>query len=73
MFAGTRLPALGQVRDEPPADADTRLAIGNYLEGRNAASHPNAAGSADYESAAESAVFNDLLFCIDATLGVSPC
>lgn len=73
MFAGTRLAALGQVRDAPPADADTRDVIGNYLEGRNAVNHPNAAGDGDYESAPAGSSFNDIVVCVDATLSVAPC
>jgi hypothetical protein len=73
MFAGQRLVALNQVRDEPPADADTRSVIANYLEGRNAANHPNSAGNGDYQSGAASTTFNDVLFCIDPALGVAPC
>ncbi|MEZ5563439.1 MAG: hypothetical protein R3F27_10855 [Gammaproteobacteria bacterium] len=73
MFAGTRLGALNQTRDEPPMNADTRSNIGNYLEGRNATNHPNAAGNGDYQSAVAGNTFNDILFCIDATLGVTPC
>lgn len=73
MFAGTRLAALGQARDEPPMDADARGSIGNYLEGRNAANHPNAAGTGDYESGAATATFNDILYCIDANLSVTAC
>lgn len=73
MFAGRRLTALGQTRDEPPMNADTRSNIGNYLEGRNAGNHPNLAGNGDYQSAAASSSFNDILFCIDANLSVSPC
>lgn len=73
MFAGTRLGALNQTRDEPPMNADTRSNIGNYLEGRNATNHPNAAGNGDYQSAVAGNTFNDILFCIDATLSVTPC
>jgi hypothetical protein len=73
MFSGARLAALGQARDEPPLDADTRNDIANYLEGRNAANHPNAGGNSDYESAAAGSTFNDALACIDASLGVAPC
>lgn len=73
LFAGRRLTALGQTRDEPPMNADTRSDIGNYLEGRNAGNHPNVAGNGDYQSAAASNSFNDILFCIDANLSVSPC
>ncbi|MEQ1803194.1 MAG: hypothetical protein ABL989_14795 [Gammaproteobacteria bacterium] len=73
MFSGTRLAAAGQVRDEPPMNTDTRGNIANYLEGRNATSHPNTAGTGNYESAAASATFNDILYCIDANLSVTPC
>ncbi len=73
MVSGPRLPALAQVRDEPPLDADTRSTIGNYLEGRNATNHPNAAGNADYQSGAAGATFNDVLFCIDPSLAVVAC
>lgn len=73
MFSSVRLAALGQVRDEPPADADTRSAIGNYLEGRNAAIHPNAGGNGNYQSGAAGATFNDVLFCIDPALSVAAC
>jgi hypothetical protein len=73
MFSGARLSALNQVRDQPPADADTRGDITNYLEGRNAANHPNAGGSGDYQSGAPDSTFNDILFCIDPTLAVAPC
>jgi hypothetical protein len=73
MFSGTRLAALSQVRDEPPMNPDTRNVIANYVEGRNATNHPNAAGTGDYQSGTSSATFNDLLYCIDANLSVSPC
>lgn len=72
-FSGTRLPAQNQVRDEPPMNADTRSNITNYLEGRNASNHPNAAGAGDYQSGTASATFNDILYCIDANLSVTPC
>ena len=73
MFSGSRLVSLNQTRDEPPMNTDTRSVIGNYLEGRNASNHPNVAGNGDYQSAAASSSFNDILFCIDATLSVTPC
>jgi len=73
MFAGPRLAALGQTRDEPPMNTDTRGSIGNYLEGRNATNHPNAGGNGDYQSGAATTTFNDALYCIDASLGVAPC
>ena len=73
MFSGSRLVSLNQTRDEPPMNTDTRSVIGNYLEGRNASNHPNAAGNGDYQSATASSSFNDILFCIDASLSVTPC
>ncbi len=73
MFSGSRLAALNQIRDEPPMDADTRSNISNYLEGRNASNHPNVAGNGNYQSGAASSNFNDILFCIDATLSVTAC
>lgn len=73
MYSGSRLPALGQVRDEPPMDPDTRGDIANYLEGRNAGNHPDTAGTGDYQSGPASPAFNDILYCIDASLGVTAC
>lgn len=73
MFAGPRLADLGQIRDAPPIDSDTRGVIGNYLEGRNAANHPNPAGDGDYQSGAANATFNDVLACIAPDLSVTPC
>lgn len=73
MFSGSRLAALNQTRDEPPMNADARSNISNYLEGRNASNHPNVAGNGDYQSGAVSSSFNDILFCIDATLSVTSC
>ena len=73
LFSGTRLAALNQVRDEPPMNTDTRSAISNYLEGRNATNYPNAAGNGDYQSGAASTTFNDVLYCIDANLSVTTC
>ena len=73
MFAGSRLTTLNQTRDEPPMNADTRSNISNYLEGRNLGNHPNVAGNGNYQSAAASSTFNDILFCIDANLSVTPC
>lgn len=73
MLSGARLTALSQLRNAPPMDADTKSNISNYVEGRNASNHPNLAGDGDYESAAATTTFNDILFCIDPSLSVSPC
>jgi hypothetical protein len=73
MFSGQRLQALNQVRDEPPTDTDTRSSIANYLEGRNATNHPATSGAGDYQSVPAGATFNDILFCIDPSLAVTPC
>ena len=73
LFADTRLAALGQVRDAPPIDADTRGDVINYLEGGNAGAFPLAGGSANLVSQAAGPTFNDALHCIDAALAVSEC
>ncbi|MGB5082483.1 MAG: hypothetical protein WBO23_17280, partial [Burkholderiales bacterium] len=67
MFAGERL--AGQARDTP---AD-RANIANYLEGANAANHPNSGGNGNYQSSPASATFNDLLYCIRDDLSVGLC
>lgn len=73
MFSGQRLDALGQVRDAPPTDADTRQDVANYLESNNAAGVPGAGTLIDYTSQPVSTTFNDRLFCIDENLLVSEC
>jgi len=73
MLSGRRLTALGQPRNAPPLDPDTKNNISNYLEGRNASNHPNLAGDGDYQSAAATTTFNDVLFCIDPSMSVNPC
>ncbi len=73
IYAGPRLDTLGQVRDEPPADADTRQFVAHYLEGRNATNHPNSGGNGDYQSAAATTTFNDQLWCIAGDLSVTSC
>ena len=45
--------------------------ISNYLEGRNAGNHPNAAGNANYEGASASSTFNDIVYAIGPNLTVS--
>lgn len=67
MFAGRKLS--GQVRS---GSAD-RLDFANYLEGRNLTNHPNASGNSDYQSGAETGSFNDVLYCINPDLTVTPC
>lgn len=67
MFAGKKL--AGQTRN---SGAD-RLNFANYLEGRNLANHPNASGNSDYQSGAETGSFNDVLYCINPDLTVTPC
>ncbi len=73
IFSSRRLTSLNQIRDEPPMNTDTRSDISNYLEGRNASNHPNVAGNGNYQSGAASSNFNDILFCIDASLSVTAC
>lgn len=72
-FAGQRLPALGQRRNTPPADADTKRQIGNYLEGLNSGNHPYSGGAADFESQVASAAFNDVAYCVDGSMAVTAC
>ena len=73
LFANARLPALGQVRNAPPIDTDTKGVPGNYLEASNVAALPYTSGSVDFTSQAHSTTFNDRLFCIDSALNVSEC
>lgn len=73
LFSNSRLPGLGQVRNAPPIDSDTKSNSSNYLEGANATNIPGTGVSTNYASGPESAVFNDLLFCIDDQLVVTEC
>ena len=73
LFGNARLNALGQVRDAPPTDPDTRDTVSNYLEGANAANVPFTAGSVDFISQPATATFNDRLFCVDDALAVTEC
>ncbi len=72
-FGASRLDALGQVRDAPPLDADTRDDVSNYLEATNATAFPYASGTVDFTSQPASATFNDRLVCVDASLNVAEC
>ncbi len=73
LFSGQRLDALGQVRNAPPTDTDTRQDVANYLESSNAANVPGPGTLIDYASQAASTTFNDRLFCIDGNLAVAEC
>ena len=73
MFSNVRLSALSQVRNAPPVDIDTRDDAANYLEASNAVNVPGSGAGVDYTSQPASALFNDLLFCIDDNLVVSEC
>jgi len=73
LFSGQRLDTLGQVRNAPPTDADTKRDVVNFLEGSNAASIPGPGASLDYSSQPVSTTFNDRIFCIDDNLVVSEC
>lgn len=73
LFADARLPSLGQIRNSPPIDTDTKGTPGNYVEGNNAANLPYTSGSVNFVSQAANATFNDLLFCVDDALNVSEC
>lgn len=67
MFAGKQL--AGQTRT---LDSD-RLDFSNYLEGRNFTNGSNSSGDADYQSGAATGSFNDILYCINPNLTVTPC
>ena len=73
VFAGPRLESLGQIRNAPPTDTDTRDRVENYLDGANTALVPAATGVLDFVSQPASNTFNDRLFCIDETLNVAEC
>jgi hypothetical protein len=73
LYADTRLPSLGQVRNAPPIDADTKRMPDNYLEGGNEGLMPYVSGSVDFTSQTPTATFNDRLFCIDAALNIAEC
>ena len=73
LFSHERLGALGQVRDAPPLDADTKLDISNYLEAANATGHPYTSGAVNLNSAPTGNTFNDLLYCLDSNLSVVTC
>lgn len=71
LFANSRLGT--QQRDAPPTDTDTKRDPANYLEGLNASNIPGSTPAANYQSGPATAVFNDLVFCIDDQLVVSEC
>lgn len=67
MFAGK--PLAGQAR----TTTSDRLDLSNYLEGRNYSNGSNWSGNSDYQSGAETGSFNDVLYCINSNLSVTPC
>jgi hypothetical protein len=66
MFSGRAL--TGQSR----ATTGDRLDLGNYLEGRNYTNGSNSSGNSDYQSGSTDS-FNDVLYCINPDLTVTPC
>jgi type II secretory pathway pseudopilin PulG len=66
MFSGQAL--TGQTR----ATTGDRLDLGNYLEGRNYSNGSNSSGNSNYQSGSTSS-FNDVLYCINPDLAVTPC
>jgi len=67
MFAGKKL--AGQTR----ATNTDHLDFSNYLEGRNFSNGSNSSGNGNYQSGTETGSFNDLLYCINPDLTVTPC
>jgi len=71
IFAGDKLSdATGRVV-QPRSRAGDKGSIANYLEGRNAGNYPDSEGDGDYETAAASETFNDIVYAIDDDLSVS--
>ena len=67
IFAGDKLTnAAGQVT-QPRSLATDKGSIANYLEGRNSSNHPNSGGNSNYQAAATSSTFNDIVYAIDAS------
>ena len=67
IFAGDKLTdAAGQVT-QPRSLATDKGSIGNYLELRNSSNHPNNAGNGNYQAAAASSTFNDIVYGINAS------
>lgn len=70
IFAGDKLTnAAGQVT-QPRSLATDKGLIANYLEGRNSSNHPNNSGNGNYQAAAASSTFNDIVYAIDSSLTV---
>lgn len=67
MFAGPSL--AGQAR----STVSDHLDFSNYLEGRNYTNGSNWSGNSNYQSGAETGSFNDVLYCINPNLTVTPC
>jgi len=67
MFAGK--PLAGQTR----TTGSDHLDLNNYLEGRNYTNGSNSSGNSNYQSGAETGSFNDVLYCINPDLSVTPC
>ena len=64
MFAGQKLSS--QTRDD-------KSVVGNYLETPNNTNFSGATGNESYKTAPASGTFNDYLYCINGSLGVSQC
>ncbi|NNM80533.1 MAG: hypothetical protein HKM01_08790 [Gallionella sp.] len=73
MFASSRL--VGQVRasDTTGANSIPRGTISNYLEGNNTSNFSGANGNENYQTGSASSTFNDVSYCIDQNLNVTPC
>ncbi len=69
MFAGSKLASQSRT-----TDAD-RLNFSNYLEGNNLKSNVPVitSGDGNYQSGAATSSFNDVLYCINSDLSVTPC
>lgn len=67
IFAGSRV--VGQIRNGPVGiDVDTKNNIANYIENGNEGLFPDVAGNGAYVTGG-----NDIMYCIDGSLGVALC
>jgi hypothetical protein len=67
IFAGEKLSDLSQIRNT----ASNKGSIANHLEGRNSTNNPNSGGNSNYQAAAASASFNDIVYAINGDLTLS--
>ena len=70
IFAGDKLTDAAGLVTQPRSLATDKGSIANYLEGRNSSNYPNNSGNGNYQAAAASSTFNDIVYAIDSSLAV---